>query len=78
MPWDFALILIFLGVVVPLLGRRRVRQLLRISVTTKEDRLRLYASTIAFQWIASAVIFWRISARGITAAHLGLAFPRPL
>src|SRR3984957_20167570 len=77
MPWDFALILIFLGVAVPLLGRRRVRQLLQIPVTTKEDRLALYASTIALQWMASAIIFWRTSARHIAAARLGLAFPRP-
>jgi uncharacterized protein len=77
MPWDFALILIFLGVAVPLLGRRRVRQLLQIPATTKEDRLRLYASTIAFQWLASIVIFWRASTRGITSAELSLALPRP-
>src|ERR1700722_16190724 len=70
MPWDFALILIFLGVAVPLLGCRRVRQLLQIPATTKEDRLGLYASTMAFQWIASAIIFWRTSARGVTAPQL--------
>jgi membrane protease YdiL (CAAX protease family) len=78
MPWDFALILIFLGVAVPLLGRRRVRQLLQIPATTKEDRLRLYASTMAFQWLASIIIFWRASARGITPAQLSLGFPHPL
>jgi membrane protease YdiL (CAAX protease family) len=78
MPWDFALILIFLGVAVPLLGRRRVRQLLQIPATTKEDRLRLYASTMAFQWLASILVFWRASARGITAAELNLGFPRPI
>jgi uncharacterized protein len=77
MPWDFALILVFLGVAVPLLGRRRVRQLLQIPATTKEDRLRLYASTIAFQWLASVLIFWRASARGIGAAALSLVLPRP-
>jgi CAAX protease family protein len=77
MPWDFALILSFLGVAVPLLGRRRVRQLLQIPATTKEDRLRLYASTMAFQWLASITIFWRASARGITSAELGLALPHP-
>ncbi|HEY0701402.1 MAG TPA: CPBP family intramembrane glutamic endopeptidase [Candidatus Acidoferrales bacterium] len=78
MPWDFALILIFLGVAVPLLGRRRVRQLLQIPSTTKEDRLRLYASTMAFQWLASGVILWRSLARGISTAQMGLAFPRPV
>src|ERR1700723_2257791 len=77
MPWGFALILIFLGVAVPLLGRRRVRQLLQIPATTKEDRIRLYASTMAFQWLASITIFWRASVRGIPPAELGLALPRP-
>jgi membrane protease YdiL (CAAX protease family) len=77
MPWDFALILVFLGVAFPLLGRRRVRQLLQIPATTKEDRLRLYASTMAFQWLASIVIFWRASARGITTGGLSLALPHP-
>jgi membrane protease YdiL (CAAX protease family) len=72
---DFALILFFLGVVVPWLGRRRVRQLLELPQTTKMDRLTLYASTIAFQWLAAAIIVWRANARGIHAAQLGLAIP---
>jgi CAAX protease family protein len=77
MYWDFALILLFLGIAVPLLGRRRVRQLMRMPETTKEDRLTLYASTIAFQWIASGIILWRAAAHGISAAQLGLGVPRP-
>jgi uncharacterized protein len=72
---DFALILVFLGVVVPLLGRRRVRHLMLLSETTKRDRLTLYASTIAFQWLAAAVVLWRTGAHGISAAALGLAIP---
>jgi len=39
------------------------------------DRLSLYASTIAFQWLAAGVILWRTSAHGIRAAQLGLAIP---
>jgi membrane protease YdiL (CAAX protease family) len=78
MPWDFAAILIFLGVAVPLLGRRRIRQLMQLSATTKENRLRLYASTIAFQWIASGIILWRTVAHGIRPAQLGLDIPRPV
>lgn len=77
MHWDFALILLFLGIAVPLLGRRRVRQLMRMPATTKEDRLTLYASTIAFQWIASGIILWRTAADGISATQLGLGLPRP-
>jgi uncharacterized protein len=78
MHWDFALILLFLGIAVPLLGRRRVRQLMQMPATSKEDRLTLYASTIAFQWIASGIILWRTAAHGISAAELGLGVSRPL
>jgi membrane protease YdiL (CAAX protease family) len=78
MHWDFALILLFLGIAVPLLGRRRVRQLMQLPSTTKDDRLALYASTVAFQWIAAGVILWRSAAHGISAAQLGVAIPRPL
>src|SRR5271156_6491871 len=77
MHWDFALILLFLGIAVPLLGRRRVHQLMQIPSTTKMDRLSLYASTLAFQWIAAGVIFWRTSAHEIRSSQLGLALPNP-
>ena len=36
MHWDFALILIFFATAVPLLGRRRVRQLMQMPETTKQ------------------------------------------
>jgi uncharacterized protein len=77
MHWDYALILIFLGVAVPLLGRRRIRQLLNSPETSKLDRLSIYASTVAFQWTATVVILWRTRARGITFAQLGVAIPKP-
>jgi membrane protease YdiL (CAAX protease family) len=77
MHWDFALILIFFATAVPLLGRRRVRQLMRMSETTKRDRLSLYASTVAFQWLAAAVVLWRAYAHRIIFARLGLAIPNP-
>jgi uncharacterized protein len=75
MHWDFALILLFLGVAVPVLGRRRVRQLMQMPSTTKMDRISLYASTLAFQWIAAGVILWRANAQQIHASQLGLAIP---
>jgi CAAX protease family protein len=75
MHWDFALILIFLITAVPWLGRRRIRQLLQSPETSKTDRLRLYASTIASQWIIAGVILWRSVARGISPASLGVAIP---
>ena len=75
MPWDYALILVFLGLVVPWLGRRRIRQLMSLPDTSKTDRLALYASTVAFQWLATGVIFWRATARGLQPRDLGLAVP---
>jgi membrane protease YdiL (CAAX protease family) len=77
MHWDFALILIFLGVAVPVLGRRRIHQLLDSPETSKMDRLSIYASTIAFQWLAAVIILWRTRAHGITLAQLGVAIPKP-
>src|SRR5213595_1427538 len=38
------------------------------------ERLALYASTIAFQWLAVALVGWRLWARGYTAQQLGLIF----
>jgi membrane protease YdiL (CAAX protease family) len=70
--WDFALILGVLAFVVPILGRRRVRALLQLHDTTKLDRLSIYASTIAFQWLAAALVLWRIVRHGITATQLGV------
>ncbi len=76
--WDLALIVAFLAVAVPLMGRRRIQQLMRIPHTNKAERLALYASTMAFQWLISAVILWRITADGIPTARLGLRIAHPL
>ena len=73
MHWDFALILGVLAFVVPVMGRRRVRALLALPDTTKLDRLSIYASTIAFQWLAAALILWRTIRYGITPAQLGIS-----
>jgi uncharacterized protein len=77
MHWDFALILIFFATAVPLLGLRRIRHLMRMPETTKQNRLALYASTVAFQWFAFAVILWRVQAHRIPILDLALAVPRP-
>src|SRR4029077_9319999 len=42
------------------------------------ERILLYVSTIAFQWVAAAVAAWRSAAHGYTAAQLGLAIPNLL
>ena len=77
MHWDYAIILIFIGAVVPLVGRWRVACILRGPETSQADRLRLYASTIAFQWLLTAVIVWRTGAHGMSNRSLGLAADRP-
>lgn len=77
MPWDFALILFVLAVLVPWRGAVRIKQLLAQPHLDTADRLALYASTIAFQWLAAAVTAWRCYAHGLSAQHLGLAFPQP-
>jgi membrane protease YdiL (CAAX protease family) len=74
--WDFALILLVLALVVPLLGKRRIRRLMDMPHTTKRDRLRLYISTVLSQWFAASVMLWRATARGISLGQLGIAIPR--
>jgi membrane protease YdiL (CAAX protease family) len=71
-PWDFCLILIILGVLVPWRGAVRVRRLLALPALTSLERLSLYASTIAFQWILLAAIYWRSVSRHLGAGELGL------
>lgn len=78
MPWDFAAILIFLAAAVPLLGRRRIRQLLAVPYTTKRDRLRLYFSTVLSQWFAVTIILWRCRAHHVSLRQLAMAVPNPL
>lgn len=75
MPWDILLIFFVLGVVVPWRGRVRLQQLLAKPRVESKERLSLYCSTIAFQWLAAAVAAWRAWAHGFTAAQLGLTLP---
>jgi CAAX protease family protein len=73
MPWDFWLIFLVLGVIIPWRGRVRLQHLLaRPAIDTKE-KLVLYASTIAFQWVLVGIVAWRAWARGLALADLGLA-----
>ncbi len=72
MPWDFIAIFLVLGVFVPWRGAIRVRKLLARPALSTSDRLYLYASTIAFQWLAALLVAWRSFARGLTAADLAL------
>jgi uncharacterized protein len=75
MPWDIWLIFLVLGFVLPWRGRARMKKLLALPQVSTMERLILYASTIAFQWFAVAVVAWRAWARGCTASQLGLTIP---
>jgi membrane protease YdiL (CAAX protease family) len=72
MPWDIWLIFLVLGVVLPWRGQARMKKLLMMQHVSTMERLSLYASTIAFQWLAVAVVAWRAWAHGFTTSELGL------
>jgi len=78
MPWDILLIFFVLGVIVPWRGRAKLQHLLAKPHVEPAERLSLYCSTIAFQWLATAVAAWRAWAHGFTATQLGLAIPERL
>jgi membrane protease YdiL (CAAX protease family) len=75
MPWDFWLILVFLGVVIPWRGQVRLKKLLALPSVDSKDKLAIYAATIAFQWLLCGAVAWRALARGMTIAQLGLGRP---
>jgi len=61
-----------LSALVPWRGAVRVRDLLSRPEISPAERIRLYASTIAFQWLAALIVAWRSAERGLTPANLGL------
>ena len=72
MPWDFWLIFLFLGVVIPWRGYVRLKKLLALPSVDSKEKLALYAVTIAFQWVLVGVVTWRAFARGLTLQAMGL------
>ena len=52
-----------------------MKELLAMPRVSTAERLSLYASTIAFQWLAVAVVAWRAWAHGFTASQFGLVVP---
>ena len=76
-PWDFVLILAFLGVIIPWRGDARMKKLLRKPELTTADRLSLYRSTIFFQCLIVAIVAWRCVARTISPEELGIAVNDP-
>src|SRR5437899_11709406 len=75
MPWDIWVIFLVLGLVLPWRGRARMKKLLALPRLSTMERLSLYASTIAFQWLAVAVVAWRAWVHGFTASQFGLIVP---
>jgi membrane protease YdiL (CAAX protease family) len=76
-PWDFAIILVVLAVLVPWRGSRRVRALLAAESLTTADRISVYASTIALQWAVTAIVLWRCIAHGLRLEDLGFSTSHP-
>jgi membrane protease YdiL (CAAX protease family) len=76
-PWDFVLILLFLGTVVPWRGAARMKRLLAKPQLTSADRLSLYGSTILLQWLIVVIVAWRCAARSVGPDELGLAASDP-
>jgi CAAX protease family protein len=72
MAWDIWLIFFVLGVILPWRGRARLKTLLAMPHVGARERIVLYASTIAFQWLIVAVVAWRAWVHGYTAVELGL------
>ena len=73
MPWDFWLIFLFLGIVVPWRGAVRLKKLLALPSVSTKEKLVLYGATMAAQWVMTALVAWRALARGLSAVTLGLA-----
>jgi len=77
LPWDFVVILLVLGIIVPWRGLVRVRVLLAHPQLSSAERISLYASTIAFQWLAAGITTWRAVTHGFGPATLGLSPEKP-
>ena len=76
-PWDFVLVLVFLAFIIPWRGTARIKRLLSKPEISPADRLSLYASTIAFQWLLVFLVAWRVLVRGVGPEELGLAARDP-
>jgi membrane protease YdiL (CAAX protease family) len=65
-------IFLVLGLILPWRGQRRMKKLLAMPQVSTVERITLYASTMAFQWCAVALVAWRGWAHQFTASQLGL------
>lgn len=49
-----------------------MRDLMALPEVSGRDRIRLYVTTILFQWFLAATVAWRAFARGLTTRQLGV------
>jgi membrane protease YdiL (CAAX protease family) len=77
MQWDIWLLFFVLVVLLPWRGHARLRKLLATPRMSSVERLSLYYSTMAFQWVLAAIVAWRAWARHYGAAELGLLIRNP-
>jgi membrane protease YdiL (CAAX protease family) len=73
MPWDFWLIFLLLGFVIPWRGYARMRHLMALPEVTRRERIKMYGATIFFQWLLTALVAWRAFARGLSLHELGIS-----
>jgi uncharacterized protein len=73
MPWDFWLIFLIVGIVIPWRGHARMQQLMALPEVTSRDRFKIYFATILFQWLLTAFVAWRAFARGLSLRELGIS-----
>lgn len=72
-PWDFVLILLLLGTVVPWRGAVKMNKLLRKPEMTGRDRLVLYGTTILFQWLLVGIVALSCLARSVDPEELAFS-----
>jgi membrane protease YdiL (CAAX protease family) len=73
MPWDFWLIFLIVGIVIPWRGHARMRELMALPEVTSRDRIKMYFATILFQWLLTAFVAWRAFARGLSFGELAIS-----
>jgi membrane protease YdiL (CAAX protease family) len=72
MPWDFWLIFLVLGILLPWRGHQRARALMALPEVTSRNRIKLYVATILFQWMLTVLVAWRALDRGLSWHDLGV------
>src|SRR5438874_10127365 len=74
MPWYSWLHVVLLAFAVSSRGWVRIKPLVAVPSVASRDRILLYLTSMATQWVITIVIAWRAFARGLSSAELGLKF----